>query len=69
MHVEVMLRNMVRLHRWISFASVARYLEPLMKLSTAGLRRQLWRPDMFFIAPPLLAKIFALCGHQHLWQP
>ena len=41
MHVEVMLRNMVRLHRWISVASVSRCLEPLMKPSTAGLRRQL----------------------------
>ena len=31
-----------------------------------GLRRQLWRPDMFFIAPSLLGKIFALCRHQYL---
>ena len=34
-----------------------------------GLRCQLWRPDMFFIAPPLLANIFALCRYQHLCQP
>ena len=33
-----------------------------------GLRRQLWRPEMLLIAPPRLAKMFALCRYQHLWS-